>query len=581
MDFRQFLKPSRTEAPAPAADILIPGSLSSWLIKEGVVTIEQLKEALALQKGSKQMVGAILVQLGYCKEEDIARILAKKTGHKYVSIDQVGVNLSIANLITPEMALRDNVLPLYEENGIIYVAMKNPNDILTIDNLRMITGHEIEPVVAADMELVAAIENFAKMNSNVQDFAEEEEEKEEEVAEVLEENIEDKPAVQLVNQVINNAIKSGASDIHIEALEKYMRVRFRIDGVLQEIMQNPIKMFNAVVSRVKVIGGMDIAEHRIPQDGRATVKYEDRNIDLRIATMPTVFGEKVVMRLLERDSSKVLTIKDLRFSPRQFDRFDHAIHMPYGFILVTGPTGSGKSTTLYATLAEISTIDKNVITLEDPVERRMAGINQCQMNNRAGMTFAAALRSVLRSDPDIVLVGEIRDAETAKIAIEASLTGHMVLSTLHTNDAPSAVTRLDEMGVEPFLVASSLVGVLAQRLVRRLCPKCKEEYEISHEELKKIVPDLEKYGYHQESYKLYKSVGCLTCNNTGYKGREAVFEFLTVSEEMKRMILDRENVAHIRELALKQGMHTMKDEGLYKVINEGRTSLEELIRVVV
>ena len=468
-------------------EVLIPGSLSSWLIKEGVVTIEQLEEALALQKESKQMVGAILVQLGYCTEEDVARTLAKKTGHKFVSINTVGVNIAVANLITPEMALRDNVLPLYEENNVIYVAMRNPNDILTIDNLRMITGHEIEPVVAADMELVAAIENFARLNSDISNYEEEEEETPE-VVEVIEENIEDKPAVQLVNQIINNAIKSGASDIHIEALEKYMRVRFRIDGVLQEILQNPIKMFNAVVSRIKVVGGMDIAEHRIPQDGRATVKYEDRSIDLRIATMPTVFGEKVVLRLLERDSSKVLTIKDLRFSPRQFDRFNHAIHMPYGFILVTGPTGSGKSTTLYATLAEISTIDKNVITLEDPVERRMAGINQCQMNNRAGMTFAAALRSVLRSDPDIVLVGEIRDAETAKIAIEASLTGHMVLSTLHTNDAPSAVTRLDEMGVEPFLVASSLVGVLAQRLVRRLCPKCKEQYVISHEELKKIVP---------------------------------------------------------------------------------------------
>ena len=359
-----------------------------------------------------------------------------------------------------------------------------------------------------------------------------------------------------------------------------MRVRFRIDGVLQEIMQNPIKMYAAVISRIKVIGGMDIAERRIPQDGRATVKFEDKTMDVRIASMPTVYGEKVVMRLLERSNTNIVTLKDIKFSPRQWDRFNHAIHMPYGFVLVTGPTGSGKSTTLYATLAEISTLEKNVITLEDPVERRMSGINQVQMNNRAGMTFAAALRSVLRSDPDIVMVGEIRDSETAKIAVEAALTGHMVLSTLHTNDASGAVTRLDEMGVEPFLTASSLVGVLAQRLVRRLCPKCKEEYEISHAELKNIVPDLEDYGYNKSSYKLYKAKGCLTCNNTGYKGREAVFEFLTVTEEMKRLILDRATVAEVKKLAMSQEMLTLKDEGLYKMM-EGNTSLEEVLRVIV
>ena len=558
------------------ADIIIPGSICARLVDAGIITQDQLKEALEIQKTSKQLIGTILTQLGYCTEEDIARMLAKKTGYKYISIDEVGVNIAVANLITPEFALRNNVLPIYEEEGVVYVAMQNPNDILTVDNLRMITGYEVTPVVAADMELRAAIENFANMNTGVEDYGEDEEE----VQQSEELDIDDKPAVQLVNQIINNAIKAGASDIHIEALEKYMRVRFRIDGVLQEIMQNPIKMYAAVISRIKVIGGMDIAERRIPQDGRATVKFEDKTMDVRIASMPTVYGEKVVMRLLERSNTKIVTIKDIKFSPRQFDRFDHAIRMPYGFVLVTGPTGSGKSTTLYATLAEISTIEKNVITLEDPVERRMAGINQVQMNNRAGMTFAAALRSVLRSDPDIVMVGEIRDSETAKIAVEAALTGHMVLSTLHTNDAPGAVTRLDEMGVEPFLTASSLVGVLAQRLVRKLCPKCREEYEISHAELKKIVPDLETYGYNQPSYKLYKAKGCLTCNNTGYKGREAVFEFLTVTEEMKRLILDRATVAEVRDLAVKQEMKTLKDEGLYKMM-EGTTSLEEVLRVIV
>ena len=557
-------------------DILIPGSICARLVEAGIITTEQLKEALEIQKTSKQLIGTILTQLGYCTEEDVARMLASKTGHKFVSIDEVGVNLAVANLITPELAIKNNILPIYEEDGIVYVAMKNPNDILTVDYLRMLTGYEICPVVAADMELQVAIENFANMNNGVDNYDDEEDD----VVESENLDIDDKPAVQLVNQIINNAIKAGASDIHVEALEKYMRVRFRIDGVLQEIMQNPIKMYSAVISRIKVIGGMDIAERRIPQDGRATVKFEDKTMDVRIASMPTVYGEKVVMRLLERSNTNVVTLKDLKFSPRQFDRFNNAIHMPYGFVLVTGPTGSGKSTTLYATLAEISTLEKNVITLEDPVERRMAGINQVQMNNRAGMTFAAALRSVLRSDPDIVMVGEIRDSETAKIAVEAALTGHMVLSTLHTNDAPGAVTRLDEMGVEPFLTASSLVGVLAQRLVRRLCPKCCEEYEITHAELKKIIPDLETYGYNQPTYKLKKAKGCLTCNNTGYKGREAVFEFLTVTEEMKRLILDRATVAEVKNLAMSQEMKTLKDEGLYKMM-EGTTSLEEVLRVIV
>lgn len=556
---------------------LFPGSICSRLVDAGIVTEAQVDEALEIQKTSKALIGTILTQLGYCTEEDIARILAQKTGYRYVSIDEVGVNVAAANMIAPEVAVRNNVLPLYQEGKTLFVAMKNPNDIITIDNLHLMTGMEICPLVVSDMELAAAIENFANMNSSVDSFDEDDLPDTSEESEEL--SIDDKPAVQLVNQIINNAIKSGASDVHVEALEKMMRVRFRIDGVLQEVMQNPIKIFPSVVSRVKVLGGMDIAEKRVPQDGRATVRYEEKTLDVRIATMPTVYGEKIVMRLLERNRGNV-SIKDIHFSERQFPRFDKAIHMPYGFVLVTGPTGSGKSTTLYATLAEISTLEKNVITLEDPVERRMSGINQVQMNNRAGMTFAAALRSVLRSDPDIVMVGEIRDGETAKIAVEAALTGHMVLSTLHTNDAAGAVTRLEEMGVEPFLTASSLVGVLAQRLVRKLCPKCKEEVKMTREEILKILPDFPVEEYPEEIYTVYKPKGCLTCNNTGYKGREAVFEFLTVTDEMKKLILDRANGAEIKELAIRQGMFTLKNEGIYKVMN-GKTSIEELLRVIV
>lgn len=561
-----------------AKNIVFPGSVCGRLLRAGVINEDQLDEALEIQKTNRALIGNILVELGYCTEEDIARVLAEKTNTRFVSINEIGVNMTVAGLITPEMAMRNNVLPLYEEEGTLYVVMKNPNDIITIDDLKRITGYDIKPLVATDTELSAAIENFVNMSSNVNQFDEEEELEDTLTDEEF--SLDDKPAVQLINQIINNSVRAGASDVHIEALERNMRVRFRIDGVLQEVMTNPLKIYNSAVSRVKVIGGMDIAEKRIPQDGRATVRFDDRTFDLRIATLPTVYGEKVVMRLLERRSES-LHLKDIKFSPRQVDRFVDAIHKPYGFILVTGPTGSGKSTTLYATLAEVSTNEKNTITLEDPVERRMPGINQVQMNNRAGMTFAAGLRSILRSDPDIVMVGEIRDSETAKIAIEAALTGHMVLSTLHTNDAPTAITRLDEMGVEPFLTASSLVGVLAQRLVRRLCKSCKEPYTLSKEELKNILPDFpfEQFPDKNE-FTFYEPKGCLTCNNTGYKGRQAVFEFLTVTEEMRQLILKRATGLEIRDLAKTQGMLTLREDAMYKII-EGETSIEEMLRVIV
>ncbi len=360
-----------------------------------------------------------------------------------------------------------------------------------------------------------------------------------------------------------------------------MRVRLRIDGVLHEVLQNPIKLHSSVASRVKVIGGMDIAERRIPQDGRTTVKVDDRTFDIRIAVLPSVYGEKIVMRLLER-GSKSVQLKDIKFSPEQLDRFTKTIFMPYGFLLVTGPTGSGKSTTLYATLAEVSDITKHVITLEDPVERRMQGICQVQMNNRAGMTFAAALRSVLRADPDIVMVGEIRDGETANIAVESALTGHMVFSTLHTNDAPSAVTRLDEMGVEPFLTASSLVGVLAQRLIRVLCPRCKEEVKLSYRDIRKSIEDfpIPEGKTEDDLCTIYQPKGCIACSNTGYKGRQGVFEFLQVTNEIKELILKRSSVQAIKEMAVSQGMHTLRQEGIDKVL-EGSTSIEEVLRVLV
>ncbi len=561
-------------------NVVIPGSIGYFLIKGKVITEEQLAHALEVQKEEKGLLGQILVDLGYCNEADVSRAIEQKTGCKYVSIEEIGVNFAIANMIPIEYSVKKGVLPLYEEDGKLFVAMKNPNDVVTRDNLSVLAGGmEIVPVIVTDTELDAALDTILN-NVNVDEFEVDEDDASNEALESLDSDLDEKPAVQLVNQVITNAVRSGASDIHFEPMEKSLRVRLRIDGVLHEIMTQPIKLHASVASRVKVIGGMDIAERRIPQDGRTTVKVDDRTFDIRIAVLPSVYGEKIVMRLLER-GSKSVQLKDINFSKDQEAKFLHTIHLPYGFLLVTGPTGSGKSTTLYATLAEVSDITKHVITLEDPVERRMAGLCQVQMNARAGMTFAAALRSVLRADPDIVMVGEIRDGETAKIAVESALTGHMVFSTLHTNDAPGAVTRLDEMGVEPFLTASSLVGVLAQRLVRVLCPRCKEEIEVTYKELLESMPDFPHEGKKlTDKIKIHKAKGCISCNNTGYKGRQGVFEFLQVTNEMRDLIIRRASAAEIKELAIKQGMHTLRQEGIDKII-EGTTSVEEVLRVLV
>ena len=562
-------------------NVVVPGSIGYFLIKTGKITEAQLFEALDIQQKEKGLLGNILVRLGYCTEDDIAKALAAKTGCKFVSIDDLGVSVTAASLIPTELTVKNNILPLYQDDRVLYVAMKNPNDVVTRDNLSLMTGGlEIVPVIATDAELNAAIENYVNAASNVDTFDSEEEEDSAFAELEAESAVDSKPAVQLVNQVINNAIKAGASDIHVEPLEKSMRVRFRIDGVLHEILQQPIKLHASVVSRIKVIGGMDIAERRIPQDGRATVRVEGKTFDIRIAMLPSVYGEKCVMRLLER-SSNTVSLKDIKFSESQFEHFNHAIHMPYGFVLVTGPTGSGKSTTLYATLSEVSDVTKHVITLEDPVERRMAGLCQVQMNTRAGMTFAAALRSVLRADPDIVMVGEIRDGETAKIAVESALTGHMVFSTLHTNDAAGAITRLDEMGVEPFLTASSVVGVLAQRLVRVLCPRCKEEYKLTLKETLEILPDFPQEGRSMDDeLTFYRPKGCITCNNTGYKGRMGVFEFIRMTDNLRDLILRRADSLEIKELAIKEGMHTLRQEGIDKTI-AGTTSIEELLRVIV
>ena len=562
--------------------IVIPGSVEYFLLKDGIVNEAQLNEADAIRKENKTELTSELINLGYCTELQVAQALSKKTGYKLVSIEEAGINFTVANIIPVDLISRMGILPLYQDEKKPYVVMRNPSDIVVRDNLSVRTGGmEIVPLIATESELDAAIDTIVNNASNIDTYDEEEEVDDEELSALDELAADEKPAVQLVNQVITNAVKSGASDIHIEPLEKQMRVRLRIDGVLHEVLTQPIKLHSSVAPRVKVVGGMDIAERRIPQDGRTTVKVDDRTFDIRIAVLPSVYGEKIVMRLLER-GAKSVQLKDIKFSPNQLERFTKTIFLPYGFLLVTGPTGSGKSTTLYATLDEVSNVSKHVITLEDPVERRMPGLCQVQMNTRAGMTFAAALRSVPRADPDIVMVGEIRDGETAKIAVESALTGHMVFSTLHTNDAPSAITRLDEMGVEPFLTESSLVGVLAQRLIRVLCPRCKEAVEHTYRELRNSIGDfpVPEGKSLDDTITVYEPKGCIACSNTGYKGRMGVFEFLQITNDMKQLILKRAGVQEIKELAQKEGMHTLRQEGIDKVL-EGSTSVEEVIRVIV
>ncbi len=562
--------------------MLKPGTqyLGNHLVEAGVITPAQLEDALRhqnLKSGGKGLLGKTLVELGYCTEEDIARVIAKRAGVPFISLASYIIDGSATSLISPETARRYGVLPLGFSKGRLLVAMKRPGDIIAIDDLRVLTGHEIQPVVVTDSELEAAIQNYSRSSVGVEAAAAEEEEAAEDVA-VGPDEASEKPAVQLANVIFNQAVQAGASDVHIEAQEKTLRIRFRIDGVLHDVMQPARRLHPSLVSRIKVMANMDIAERRVPQDGRITLKVEGKTVDVRVASLPAVYGEKLTLRLLQRTAS-LITLEQLGFPPRDLARYREVMRLPYGFILVTGPTGSGKSTTLYATLAALNTPERHIITVEDPVEYRLEGINQIQINPRAGLTFATGLRSILRNDPDIVMVGEIRDRETARIAVESALTGHLVLSTLHTNDAAGAISRLGDMGIEPFLTASSLVAVVAQRLVRVLCKHCAQTYELGRNELLASVPDFPlREG--ADSVVLHRPVGCLRCSHTGYRGRVGVYELLVMSETMRRLTLEQRSTQEIKDAAVAEGMFTFRQDGLRKV-GDGITSLEEVLRVVV
>ncbi len=560
------------------------GKLVEVLISENKITPEQLEEARAAQRERGGDLGEALLSLGYASRADLARALARRLRLDYVEITEKDVERQAASLVDRRVLRKHGALPLRVEDGRLVVAMSDPTNFYALEDLAMLSGHPVRPVVALEDEIRRVFDRAFSIGQEVSEILEEaaDDSSIEDSTEVelgVDAGPEEAPIVRVVSAILQRAVGESASDIHVEPRAKELTVRLRVDGVLREVMSVPPKLQAGVIARLKILGNLDIAERRVPQDGRFSVKSGGQKIDLRVASLPTVFGEKVVLRLLDTSSVEANLTK-LGFAGRDLERFEAIYRRPYGAVLVTGPTGSGKSTTLYATLAELNTPEKNIITVEDPVEYRMRGINQIQVNPKAGLTFASGLRSILRADPDVVMIGEIRDFETAKISVEAALTGHLVLATLHTNDAPAAVTRLTDMGVEPFLTASAVDCVIAQRLARRLCERCKEPVEIERELLEAmnfpfgLLPEGEEPGFH-------KTAGCDRCGGTGYKGRVGIYEMMVVNDEIREMVLRRVSAGELSRAAEQEaGMVRLREDGLLKAAR-GMTTIEEVLRTVV
>lgn len=541
--------------------------LGERLIEKGLITEEQLSEALRIQAQTGEMLGRILINYGMISLDDLLAVLEIDEMTSVKEIDE-----RLLKLIPEQMIRKYRAFPIKKVGSRLYVAMTDPGNVLALDDLRLISGYDIEPVRVSEKEISAYIDRYLgipEVQQAIQEWSHEEQDRDSAEAEeeIL---VDDAPVIRLVNTIITKAIDKEASDIHIEPFSSFVRVRFRVDGLLYEAMSIPRKMVYAIISRIKILGGMDIAERRKPQDGRVPFKLNGRVLDLRISTMPTVYGEKVVIRILDKENIKNFALENLGFSSHNLNIFKSFLRNNFGMVLVVGPTGSGKTTTLYAALNDLNSIEKNIITIEDPVEYALEGINQTQVNARVGTTFATYLRSILRQDPDIIMIGEIRDLETAEIAVRAATTGHLVLSTLHTNDAPGTVTRLIDMGVEPFMVASSLLGVVAQRLVRKICPNCRTRYE----------PDEMEMSFAGLTGKsaLYTGKGCSECNFTGYKGRVPVHEVLAFNNSLQRLILKNVDIEELRQEALRAGMVTLKEDGIQKAL-QGVTTLKEVMRV--
>ena len=551
--------------------------LGDVLVNSGVITAEQLQKGLELQKGSGRKLGETLVDEGITTEENIAKALSSQLGYEMVDLQDISIDEEILNLVPPNILKKHTMIPFeYSRTGmnVLRVAMSDPMKMAAMDDINIITNLQVEPVVATPRDVMLALDRYygqAEVNSALEEYVKEKTSQMKEQEEIYSDDINNSPIVQLVKTMIEQAVRQRASDIHIEPMEKQVRVRYRIDGALYEKATYNISLLPALVARIKIIGGMDISEKRKPQDGRITQVVDRREFDIRVSILPTVYGEKIVMRLtsknaLSREKSQ------LGLKPHDLQRFDHILKNPHGILLVTGPTGSGKSTTLYTALSELNKEDVNIITVEDPVEANIDGINQVQVNNKADLTFASALRSILRQDPDIIMIGEIRDQETASIAVQASITGHLVVSTLHTNSAASTITRLVDMGIEPYLIADATVGVIAQRLVRRLCPDCKRAKKADAEDLEMLMRKPE------EDLTIYEPCGCAKCDGTGFRGRIGVYEIMEVTPQLKHIISKGGEVEAIKAQALKDGMHTLRMSATDYVL-DGTTSFSEMVKV--
>jgi len=553
------------------------------IIEQGLITSQQLKEALKMQKnGNKKRLGEIFVETGAITREELYEVLQYVYEAEYVELSNYVIDPEVISLVSEKAALRFKLIPISKNEDELIIAMANPLDVYAIDFVRDHTKiKKIKSLLASEEDVLNAITNYYELGEYddiIKKLGTEvvfKEEEEEEDSKKLEAISKEAPIIQLVNMLIVQGVKDRASDIHIEPNEKGLLIRFRIDGMLSDIRALPNTIKSAIISRIKILAKMDIAERRLPQDGRFQVKFGTREVDLRVSSIPTVFGEKVVLRLLDK-SKGLIKLEQLGFIAKQLEEFKSIISKSYGIILLTGPTGSGKTTTLYAALNEVNSKDKNIITVEDPVEYKLNRINQIQIKPKIKLTFANTLRSILRQDPDIIMVGEIRDAETAQIAVQAALTGHLVFSTLHTNDAASALTRLIDMDIETFLISSSVIAVIAQRLVRVICEKCKEEYIPEENVLHGL--NIKDKSNNDSKIKLYRGKGCSFCKNTGYYGRTSIYELIVLDEEIKSLIISKASSNIIKDAAIKKGMKTLKDNGLEKVM-QGITTIEEVLRV--
>jgi len=567
--------------------------LGEILLKESLITQDQQDKALEFQRSNGGKLGSCLTKMGYITDDDITGVLSRQYGVPSINLKYYEIDPNVIKLIPQDTALRYQVVPLSRVGSVLTIAMTDPTNVFAMDDIKFMTGFNVEPVVASESAIGEAIGRFygggaashEELSNLMKDLVDEDQElelaaEEQELdAASLERAAEEAPIIKLVNLILTDSVKRGASDIHVEPYETEMRVRFRVDGVLQTVMNPPMKLRDAITSRMKIMAKLDIAEKRLPQDGRIMIKYKadgkKKELDFRVSTVPTLYGEKIVLRLLDKENLR-LDMTKLGFEPESLKKFERNILKPYGMVLVTGPTGSGKTNTLYSSVARLNQVDTNIMTAEDPVEFQLSGINQVQMKEQIGLNFAAALRAFLRQDPNIILVGEIRDFETAEIGVKAALTGHLVLSTLHTNDAPSTISRLMNMGIEPFLVATSVNLICAQRLVRRICVNCKEELEVPEQALIDA-------GYTPEEVKttkIYHGKGCSTCNKGGYKGRTGLYEVMEINDELRELILVGASALELKKKAIEQGMITLRRSGLIKVAL-GQTTMEEVLRETV